>query len=60
MIETLGFPLEIKNLSDTGEIVGLASVYGNLDRQGEAVAAARLADDARAPGGPHLRGLDGL
>jgi|688.fasta_scaffold85403_2 HK97 family phage prohead protease len=39
MIETLGFPLEIKNLSDTGEIVGLASVYGNLDRQGEAVAA---------------------
>jgi len=38
MIETLGFPLEIKNLSDTGEIFGLASVYGNIDRQGEAIA----------------------
>ena len=38
MIETLAFPIEYKNLSDTGEIVGLASVYGNIDRQGEAIA----------------------
>lgn len=38
MIETQSFPLEIKNLTATGEIVGLASVYGNTDRQGEAVA----------------------
>lgn len=38
MIETQAFSFEIKNLSETGEIVGLASVYGNLDRQGEAVA----------------------
>lgn len=38
MIETQAFPFEIKNLSETGEIVGLASVYGNIDRQGEAVA----------------------
>lgn len=38
MIETLAFPIEFKNLDDSGEIVGLASVYGNIDRQGEAVA----------------------
>jgi HK97 family phage prohead protease len=38
MIETHAFPIEFKNLSDTGEIVGLASVYGNIDRQGEAIA----------------------
>lgn len=38
MIETHAFPIEIKNLSDSGEIVGLASVYGNIDRQGEAIA----------------------
>jgi HK97 family phage prohead protease len=38
MIETQAFPLNIKALSETGEIVGLASVYGNVDRQGEAVA----------------------
>lgn len=38
MIETQAFPIEFKNLSETGEIVGLASVYGNIDRQGEAVA----------------------
>lgn len=38
MIETLAFPIEYKNLNDSGEIVGLASVYGNIDRQGEAVA----------------------
>lgn len=38
MIETAAFPFEIKNLSDTGEIVGLASVYDVIDRQGEAVA----------------------
>jgi hypothetical protein len=38
MFETQSFPFEIKNLSATGEVVGLASVYGNIDRQGEAVA----------------------
>jgi hypothetical protein len=38
MIETHAFPIEFKNLSDTGESVGLASVYGNIDRQGEAIA----------------------
>jgi HK97 family phage prohead protease len=38
MIETQAFPFEIKDLTATGEIVGLASVYGNTDRQGEAVA----------------------
>ena len=38
MLESQSFPLNIKALSETGEIVGLASVYGNVDRQGEAVA----------------------
>ncbi len=38
MFETQSFPLNIKALTDAGEIVGLASVYGNIDRQGEAVA----------------------
>ena len=38
MIETQAFSLDVKNLTETGEIVGLASVYGNIDRQGEAVA----------------------
>jgi uncharacterized protein len=38
MIETHAFPIEFKNLSDSGKIVGLASVYGNIDRQGEAIA----------------------
>jgi len=38
MIETHAFPIEFKNLSDLGDVVGLASVYGNLDRQGEAIA----------------------
>jgi len=38
MIETHAFPIEFKNLSDLGDVVGLASVYGNIDRQGEAIA----------------------
>lgn len=38
MTETQSFPLEIKLLSDAGEVEGLAAAFGNADRQGDVIA----------------------
>jgi len=37
MIETRAFPLEIKALSETGALEGVAAGYGNVDRQGDMI-----------------------
>ena len=36
-METRGFPLEIKELSQAGEIVGLAAAFGNIDNGGDRI-----------------------
>lgn len=36
-METQGFSLEIKELSQTGEIVGLAAAFGNIDNGGDRI-----------------------
>ncbi|QNE04460.1 HK97 family phage prohead protease [Croceicoccus marinus] len=36
-MEIAGFPLEIKNLSEGGEIVGLAAAFGNVDHGGDII-----------------------
>ncbi|OBX20293.1 hypothetical protein A9995_00745 [Erythrobacter sp. QSSC1-22B] len=36
-MEIAGFPLEIKNLSEGGEIVGFAAAFGNLDHGGDII-----------------------
>ena len=36
-IKTLDFPMEIKQLGDSGEFSGYASVFGNVDQGGDIV-----------------------
>jgi len=37
MLEKLAIPFEVKELSDSGEFIGIASVYGNVDMGGDVV-----------------------
>jgi HK97 family phage prohead protease len=43
MIETRDFQLDLKALTETGTLEGLAAGYGNIDRQGDVMAAGAFA-----------------
>lgn len=58
-MQTLGFNFEMKQLSESGVFAGLASTYGNLDRQGDIVMPGAFEDSlARSSSVPLLKAHD--
>ena len=57
-MKTLGFPLEVKELTDDGTFEGLGSVYGNVD-QGADIVVAGAFKEFKLTKDNHIRILDG-